>query len=154
MRIGVLIVILSLGFHLLSASEGNSQNIATTMLSISMKKESMKTAFRKIEKLTDFRFAYNETQLDRYKVSLNEGTRSLEEILEYILSDTELAYTVLNNKIIIHRQDEKASEALADPIVRQSDNQNIVKVTGRVTDLNGNPLHGTAIQIKGTKKGV
>jgi TonB-linked SusC/RagA family outer membrane protein len=152
MKIGTSILILSLGFHLLAASDGNSQNIATTMLSISLKNESIKTAFRKIEKLTDFRFAYNEAQLESYRVSLETGTISLEKILNLILSETELEYYVLNNKIIIHRQDEAADDLVAIPNVIQGVNEN--KVTGRVTDKDGNPLYGATVLIKGTTKGT
>ncbi len=153
MKISSVIIILALGFQLLVASDGNSQNIAKVSLSLELKNESMKAAFKKIEKLTDFRFAYNEAQISHYRVSIEMDTRSLEETLALILEDSPLEYTIVNNKIIIHQEDEELSTMEGLSLKLLNTDQSI-KVSGKVTDAEGKPLPNATIMIKGTLKGI
>lgn len=103
---------------------------------------SLKQAFQKIENVSKYKIAYNETQLDVNKmVKLNQTNREVLDVLSDVLSGTGYTYTVKDNYIVITQE-------------KQQNNQKSKKVTGVVVDANGEPVIGANVVQKGTTNGT
>src|ERR1700759_185864 len=111
MKMTFLFVVAGLtGLQALLASPGKAQNPGEIRVIFELKGESLKTAFSKIEKVADVRFAYNRRQVEVYKnITLARDSYSLEKLLELLLSNTTLSYRQVNNKIIIFRPEISAA---------------------------------------------
>lgn len=102
-------------------------------------------ALDEIEKQTDYSFIYDARIID-LSTPLNavlEG-RTVFEILSQLFKNTDIAYTVMNDQIILSKKEE---------IIRMRQ-QSAWKVTGRVTDKNGAPAMFVNVIQKGTTNGT
>ena len=115
-----------------------SQN---TLFTIKMKDRPVKDVFKEIESRSEFRFFYNDELLNSSEtVSLNAKDQRVEEILEILLSDKSLSYTVLEDNLIV--------------ITPTSAFKQGITITGKVTDADNNPLPGVNIVVEGTTTGA
>ena len=124
-----------------SASGYSQDNITLNLKSVELRK-----AFIAIEKKTDYRFLFNEDLLaHKPKIDIQVTERPVIEVLNQLLQNTGITYKVLENKLVVLKEvSEEASLA---------DLQDI-RVTGRVTSVNGDPLAGVSITVKGTRTGT
>ena len=130
------VILISLGF-MTFASETYSQ---ATRLTFEMTDATIENVFKKIESLTEFKFAYNSSKLDAQKtVSLNVHNQIISNILDEVLKPDDFHYQIVDRYIII--TDENSQQ--------QGKN-----VTGKVTDQTGASVPGTSVVIKGTTTGV
>ncbi len=114
-----------------------------TKLSMKLKNASIESVLTQIEDQSEFRFVYNEKQLDvTRKVNVDVNEVHVEKILDELLENTGLAYKVIDRQIIIGKAG--ASGEL----------QQIKTVTGKVTDEAGEPVPGVAVSVKGTATGT
>lgn len=96
----------------------------------------LKEALQSIEKQSKMSVAYNESQLNASKkISLQITNEPVNQALDKILEDTEFAYKIENEQIIIQHQ-------------QKSDNPKR-KITGKVVDETGEPLIGVNITVVG-----
>jgi TonB-linked SusC/RagA family outer membrane protein len=96
-----------------------------------------------IEKKTQYRFLYdNNIEGLKLKVSLNVQDADLKDVLDQVLTGTNLSYQFRENNLVV--------------IKDASSFTNEIKavVTGIVAGDNGTPLAGVSVQIKGTGKGT
>ncbi len=120
-----------------------SQN---TKLTLSGKEISIQEIFNQIEDQSEFSFLYNnEFGLNR-KVDIDVRNQSIEKVLEEVLRDTGLTYTVKNKLIVIHP---KGDEPGVTPTQQQQQ-----KVSGKVTDTSGAPIPGVTVAVKGASTGT
>ncbi len=118
-----------------------TQAISQTAVNLKLSNTEIKNVIKSIEKQTDYRFFYTEGLSDmNQKVSVNAENESVEQVLNEVLSSTKLGYRVNNNKTIV--------------IAPKETLQQQGKVSGIVTDENGEPLAGVSVTIKGTSTGV
>ncbi|MDR1880607.1 MAG: SusC/RagA family TonB-linked outer membrane protein [Tannerellaceae bacterium] len=97
-----------------------------------------------IEKQTPFSFVYDANVVDvGFTVSLHVSGKHLFDLLNSLFETADIAYTVINDKIILNR---KASTGLLGGGVK--------RVDGTVTDQAGEPVAGANIRIKGTAEGT
>ena len=150
MRLSFTVICLTLiSAQVLWAKNGNGQAFDNVSISISLKNENLKSAFKKIENKTNFRFAFKEAQIRKYKnITLTAGTRSLKEVLQLILAGTNLTYKQVGSNIIIYHAYQIAM-GYGDSL------QNFAEyevangiITGKVTNEKGEPLSGASIEIK------
>jgi len=115
-----------------------SQNAST---SFAMEDKSVKDVLDEIEKLTDYRFFYNNSLLDLNRtVTINGDRNHVEDILNDLFSNSEVTFRTLENKLIV---------ITPKSILQQK------KITGTVVDAaNGEALQGVNIVIEGLPKGV
>lgn len=136
LKLILLSVLMSFGSIMLHAQSSDMR--------ISIKKSNLtiKEAFQEIEKQTGMSVAYNQSKLnDSQKISLNETDKSLSDVLDSILKNTEFDYELKGDQIMIVPQ--KASQ------------QKITKeVRGTVVDSNGESIIGASVSIKGSKAGT
>ena len=113
-----------------------------TQLTIHENNIELHELFDKIESQTEFYFFYNNDQINRYKkVNIDIENKTITEILDIALKETDIDYRINNKAIIL---------SLKQSSVPQ---QNQKKLTGSVTDELG-PVTGASVVIKGTTNGV
>lgn len=131
-----LITALILFFTLNVSANGFGQE----KINLKVKRTEIGGILRTIEKQTNYRFLYNNRLVDmREKVSLNIKDAAIADVLNLLLDKTRLLYQVMDNNLIVIKEDPAAP---VDIVVKG-------KVTG-----DGAPLAGASIQIKGTTIGT
>lgn len=114
---------------------------AQETVSLSIKNMELRRLFTLIQQRTDFNFLYRDELVpDSVRVSLEVSDIPVTEVLDRVLKNTDLAYRVLaNDLVVISRREQPFHE---------------VEVKGNVTDENGAPLGGASVQVKGSKAGT
>lgn len=112
---------------------------------LNMKEVSFQTLFNEIQRQTKLAFLFNHELVDQLgKITVNADDETVEEVLNSIFDRTGLTYTVKGNMIVVK---EKA-------LLGQSQNVQVTKITGKITDEHGQPLPGVTVLIKGTALGT
>ena len=134
---------LFLGINVCLASNSYSQG---TLLSVSANNKSVKEVFEQIEHNSEFIFFYlnNVVDLNR-KVTLHVKNQNIETILDMLFKDTDNVYKINDRQIAINKKADRDSEKAW---------REKWKVTGVVTDINGESIIGASIMEKGTTNGV
>ncbi len=102
----------------------------------------LKKVLVQLQKNADIRFLYSESLLSSSRpVSIKAIDRPFEEVLAEILQGSDLTYKFISAKLV-------AIVPVAGSPVYQ------LKITGKVTNENGNALEGASISEKGTKNGT
>src|SRR5690554_4934779 len=104
------ITLFFLFFGILFSQAANSYSQETSF-TLHLKSASIKEICEEIEKKSDFRFIYagNAKKIVNKKVNLNINSQDIEEILKNILSDSGLAYRILDNQVVIYRDNTKST---------------------------------------------
>lgn len=103
----------------------------------------LRSLFQEIQKQTGLFFIYNEEQCEAFgKVDVKADAKPVEKVLDEVLHNHGFTYHFEDNIIVI------TAEKKALPQVKGQ------KLTGKVTDRNGNPLPGVTVVIKGSSVGV
>lgn len=115
-----------------------SQN---TKLTLNLHKVHLSKVLSVIEHKSDYRFLYNNNEIKAtQKVSLDVTGESVSQLLDRLLTNTNLSYKILANNLIVIAPHPAAVE--------------VQKLTGQVTDSNGQPLIGVTIKVKGSSAGT
>jgi TonB-linked SusC/RagA family outer membrane protein len=102
---------------------------------------SMRDVFKEVEKQSKFRFFYNDilTNIDK-KVELTADKMKIDQVLNTLLSGTNLSFKILENNLII----------ISPTVLLQQQ-----KLVGTVTDASNNePIIGANVVIEGSTVGV
>lgn len=131
----ILILVLALSTQAFSKGFGQEK------MDISLKNVSLKKAFKQIEKVSDYRFLYNDDLLkpDNQNNTLEMKNASVNEVLQSLLNNTGLRYEIKNNDLVI---------------ISSAKTQAAVSVSGTVKDEKGQPLAGVSVVEKGTTNGT
>ncbi|WP_165021031.1 MULTISPECIES: TonB-dependent receptor [unclassified Dysgonomonas] len=108
-------------------------------ITLPQQKMTILSAFEEVEKQTNLTVAYNESSIDVKKsISVDVKNKSLSDAITDILKGTGTTYRIQGQQILI-----------------VSDNQQEKKkITGKITDENGEPLIGANVVEKGTTNGT
>ena len=139
----------------LSASAGG----LAQKLTLSENNVKLEKVFKEIKKQTGYVFFYDVQVLEgTKKVSIRVSNETVEKVLNEILKEQPLEYTILHKTISLIR---KANTYLPGNIPDNSNQHTggiasvlVSVITGTVKDANGNPLAGVSVVIKGTQKGT
>jgi TonB-linked SusC/RagA family outer membrane protein len=149
-RKGLLIMKLSLFLIVLgvlqSAASVYSQN---WHFSLNEKNISIKEVLKRIENNSEFRFFYEEKNLNvetKVVVDINNGT--INELLSHLFDEKSIDYKVFDNNFIVLKP--KADHNWAS----FESTQQKKTITGKVTDSTGAPLPGASVAVKGTTNGT
>ncbi len=126
-----------------------SGNVYTqhSKLSLNMKDTSVKSVLQKIESLTEYRFLYQNEQLnlnEKTNIEIHEG--NVLQILEQVLDPEKIDYQITESNLI-----------LLKPAVLQRNEKNAPQnnsISGKIIDKNGMPLPGVSVVLKGTTIGT
>ncbi|MGQ8338604.1 SusC/RagA family TonB-linked outer membrane protein [Sunxiuqinia sp. A32] len=107
-----------------------------------------------IEAKSEFKFFVNTQEIDLTKrVSLNVKKERIFEILDQLFPNGDVVYEVFNKQIILKKSVNVKSPNKIKPEVEEAQ-QEKVKISGTVKDVNGSPLPMANIIEKGTLNGT
>ena len=142
MRITLLFLLLGL----LQTFATNSYS-QSTKLSLKMEEASLESVLNEIEKVSEFHFFYQSNEINsKASVNIDVNGKTIDEIMELLLKNTDLTYKVIDKYIAIVSK-ENASAKIATLMQQKV-------VSGKVTDSSGSPLPGASVVVKGTTTGV
>ncbi len=140
--LGLLLILVSQGL----ATTAYSQR---TSLNLNMKNVTIIDVLGVIENQTDYYFLFNYEQISsEKKISVSQTNAKIEDILDSILKDTDLKYTIKDRQIVISR-DGTRQMVQSGVISRQPGT-----ASGIVVNLNNEPVPGASVSVKGTTKGT
>lgn len=161
MKISItMVAILISGLQFLTANDSYSQGFDGETVTLDVKNTSIREVFAMVESQTGFRFAYNPDNIRSYKVSIEQNSIDLKELLDVIFQGTSMRYEVVNNKILVFNNIKRPAVRTAPRIIRNDIFETLQyrrpvrNVTGTVQDVNGAPLIGVNILVKGTNTGT
>lgn len=115
-------------------------------VTVNLRNVSLTEIFSSIEKQTTYRFAYRDVVIDKKKdVTIQREKVTVTAILDEILPQKRLQYDVVSPKSIVISEKKQAGEQSSG--VKK-------KITGVVTDANGEPVIGVNVVEKGTTNGT
>ncbi|WP_307758177.1 SusC/RagA family TonB-linked outer membrane protein [uncultured Mediterranea sp.] len=116
----------------------------TEKISVTLKEVTLEEAIKKIEQASDYVFSYDVTNIDvTQKVSLFANNEEIRLAIRRMLEPTNVAYNFSGKQIVLSP---KAYQVTKAGVAK--------KVSGMVTDENGEPIIGATVTIKGTVQGV
>jgi len=125
-------------------ANGNAQRVT-----LSLKDEKLEEAFQQISRQTSLKFLYDDDVLVKSsRVSLNVNQTNVEDALRMLLPAQNYSFKIIAGTITVNYKDvsPKADVVVANAL------QNTV--TGRVTSMNGEPLAGVSVGVRGTSQGT
>lgn len=130
-----------------AASYGQNKRIT-----LNLNNSSIKDAFNAIEKQSEFTIFYKSDDINlNHNINLRVRNKLISSILDDILSNSNLTYTVKDKVIVVYpKQLRQVIEGKTHSVQQEEQFQ----VKGIVTDTNGNPLPGVSIVLKGSTHGV
>ena len=140
--LGLFLCFLLLGIDYSFASYINYSQFKT--LSVSMSNSTLREVLKTIEKSSQFVFFYldDAVNLER-KVSIDSKNKNIEEILSELFEGTSCTYRISDRQIFISGKAPASTEQ----------QQNKRKISGRVTDIKGEPLIGVNVTVDGDANG-
>lgn len=144
-------------FCIFSVTAENIYSQSKTV-SAELKNVTLKEAFRELEKNSDYLFLFmdnTENSLSR-NVNASLSNKSMEEILDMLLSNTDLTYSIVNRQITISRKPGgvETNKEAENKINTREVQQTRKTITGTVTDVNGESIIGANIIEVGTSNGT
>lgn len=140
--LGLFLCFLLLGIDYSFASYNNYSQFKT--LSVSVNNSTLREVLKTIEKSSQFVFFYldDAVNLER-KVSIDSKNKKIEEILSELFEGTSCTYRISDRQIFISGKSSAPNEQ----------QQSKRKITGRVTDVKGEPLIGVNVTVDGDANG-
>ena len=93
------------------------QDVSAKKISIALKDVTLRSALNKISDLADVSFVYvNSEALDKNKVSITAQNEQVGVLLKKLLTPHSFTYTVVDDRIIIRHDAEKASLPAVTPL--------------------------------------
>lgn len=110
-------------------------------VSLKLNDVAISKALNSIEKQGTYRFLYNSRleSINR-KISIDVDNSEIKDVMNHLLAGTQLTYKLLENNLIV--------------VLATGQPQQDIKITGKVTGDNGEPLANVTIQVKGSDKGT
>ena len=117
-----------------------------TKLNLKLTNVSIVEVFEKIEAQSEFRFFYDNSQVDlKQKVSVDISNVKVEDVLNDVFKNTNFTYEVMDRHILVTSRNS----------IPLSGTQDATKVTGTVTNsTDKEPIPGVTVIVKGTTTGT
>lgn len=111
-------------------------------VTISVRNASLRQVFDVIEQQTTYRFSYQDVVLDGTEnITLHKTNASVPSVLDAALKGKNLAYVVVSPKSIV----------ITDKSRKGGSAGTVKQVSGKVTDVNGEPIIGANVVVKGNE---
>ena len=138
----LLIMKLVIFFIMISALQAHAFNANGQSITVNAKQTEIRKILNDIERQTNFRFLYNyDLKGLRKKIDIAAENLPVTNVLEKVFEGSELTYKVLNNNLVVVLS------------VNEEENKEI-RVTGKITGENNEPLPGVSVHEKGTGNGT
>ena len=139
MRLTILLLLL-----FVSISWADTSYAQTAKISIDAQNQTIAEILDAVEQQSEFSFIYDSKSVDtERRVTVHAEKEIIFDVLSQMFSGSDIAYTVINKKIILNKSEEILSPA-----------QQGIRISGTVIDKDGEPLAGANIQIKGSSQGT
>ncbi|MBN2166180.1 MAG: SusC/RagA family TonB-linked outer membrane protein, partial [Marinilabiliaceae bacterium] len=146
----------------------NNNYSQTKLLNVKMEEQTLKEILSEIENQSEFYFMYSSKLIDvNRKVTVNFENQKIDQVLNSLFAGTDINYVIKDRIIVLASsvltddeipvimQQQSVSDKVTDsdekPAVMQ---QQSLSVSGNVIDVDGEPIPGVSIIIKGTAKGT
>lgn len=117
-----------------------------TQLNLVLNNGTLIDALTQIEDQSDFCFYYNKGDVEQIRgVSVQIKGERVQDVLDHLLMNTDLEYRMIDRYIVIKKRDDSVFPGMVSQTRM---------ISGKVTDLSGNPLPGVSIVLKGTTQGT
>ncbi len=137
----LIIMKLSLMFVLLAVLQTNAGVFAQGTVTLNMRQVEIQKVLNKIEKEGEFRFLYNyDLNSLKKKVDADFKESPIKDVLDKIFANSDLTYKMLENNLIV---------IMSSTQVMQN-----IRITGKVTGANGEPLSGVSVTVKASGIGT
>lgn len=135
---GITLLVLAINFSPVMAGV----NLLSERILLDVENVTLKDALKEIERQSKFTFLYNDASIDvNQTVSLSANELSIQDLLDEVLVDKGINYTIIDNQIVLT----KASEL----------QENKITISGTITDSeSGEGLPGVTVLEKGTNNGT
>lgn len=132
--------LLILGFLLVGIS-GSFVSAQSTQITLNIPNATVEQVLNSIEAKTSYRFLYNkETVNVNKRVNGVFNNKSISEILNDILKDSNISQNVIGNQIVLSQKESSSTPT--------------GKVSGKVLDSKGEPIIGATVKVKGVALGT
>ena len=132
---------LTVAFILITGLQLSAKTYSQQRITLKLQSAELKTALKQIEKKSIYRFLYNNDVLNTgQKVNIDADNTLVTDVLDNMFNATALTYRILDNNLVVITQKN---------VVTQD-----VKVTGKVTNANGDPVPGVSVKIKNSSVGT
>ena len=144
-------------FSILFSQAANSFS-QETEFTLHLKSTTIKEVCKELERKSDYRFIFagNAKKTANKRVNINANSQGIKKILDELLSDTELAYRILDYQVVVYRDKNKKMKNKTEENVEEQETQQPAKkqITGKVVDAQGEPIIGANIVEIGTINGT
>jgi TonB-dependent SusC/RagA subfamily outer membrane receptor len=145
LKMKLTLVILLLGLVQASASVYSQ----ASKISLDVSGKQVIKVLKEIEENTEFRFFFQDEQVDVERlVSVKVSDKTIDDVLKEIFKNQQVSYKIINDKMILLTSEDGQNQYLG------GQPQQKIKVTGKVTNSEGDPLPGVTIVVPGTNNGV
>ena len=138
MRITVILLFVAL-FQMVAVESSYSQSAT---ISVKAEQISLTDLFSQIEHQSEFLFFYVDEEVKNIKVNIQIKNKQIDEVLSQALVGTDLTYTINDRNINITRK------------AYATQQKQTKHITGKITDVNGEPIIGANVIEKGTTNGI
>ncbi|HRS41666.1 MAG TPA: STN and carboxypeptidase regulatory-like domain-containing protein, partial [Dysgonamonadaceae bacterium] len=114
-----------------------TQNARVT---INKRNATIKEILNEIEKQTDYLFIYNDEVNANEKVSVKAKQEAVSSVLNSMLEDKDMKYSMEGNHIILSKSEPSENENITNVLQQQKK-----RISGTVLDENGQPIIGANI---------
>lgn len=115
------------------------------LITLNFNKTPFLKVLKEVEKQSSMSAVYNAADVDQNKlVTIKVSKEPLSKVMNRLLKDTNLTFSIVNKHIILSAKGQRAEQAKKTPIA----------ANGTVTDMKGEPLIGVSILVKGTSTGA
>lgn len=116
-----------------------------TQLSLDFKSTSIEKVLSEIESQSEFYFLYNKNLVDvKRKVDIQVKDKQIDAILDQLFAGTDVNYRIFNRQIVLSNEGDLVTGVSSQ----------IKRITGTVTNRNGDPVPGVTVVVKGTTIGT
>ena len=138
MRITVILLFVAL-FQMVAVESSYSQSAT---ISVKAEQIFLTDLFSQIEHQSEFLFFYVDEEVKNIKVNIQIKNKQIDEVLSQALVGTDLTYTINDRNINITRKTYATQQ------------KQTKHITGKITDVNGEPIIGANVIEKGTTNGI
>ncbi len=133
-------------FAMLACLQVSAKTYSQDKITLNIQSTDLKKALNAIEKKTNYHFMYNEAVIaNKPKVDLNVKDVAIADLLQVLLVKNGISYRILDNNLIVLK--EGTSDVNEGELAE-------VRVSGKVSGPDGNPMADVSVTIKGTTVGT
>jgi TonB-linked SusC/RagA family outer membrane protein len=135
---------LTMLFTLICCLHVSAGGFTQDKITLNHKSADLKKVLNDIQKQTTYRFLYNQALVINRKVDVSVTDAEVPSVLNTIFDGTGIGYHILDNKLVV----------LKNSVNGEKIEVKDIRINGKVTGQNGEPLAGVSVTAKGTSLGT